>query len=59
MDDMVKERIRSMYEAHDAQKEGERKQLEITRENNPSLRRLADEIESARGDLTIIVNKRK
>ena len=59
MDDMVKERIRRMYEAHDAQKEGERKQLEITQENNPSLRRLADEIESARGDLTIIVNKRK
>jgi len=59
MDDMVKERIRRMNEVHDAQKEGERKQLEITQENNPSLRRLADEIESARGDLTIIVNKHR
>ena len=59
MDDVVKERIRKMNEAHNAQTEGERKQIEFTQENNPSLRRLADEIESARGDLTIFVNKRK
>lgn len=44
-------------EACNAQKKEERQQLELNEEHNSSLCRLGEEIESARGDVTIEENK--
>ena len=51
--------MRNRVEACNAQKKEERQQLELNEEHNSSLCRLGEEIESARGDVTIEENKGK